>query len=314
MTEAGVTAVKTGNFDTSWLSQSVISVPPLARTIEMHIAPLINEWIMAYQRQHGITTFLYGGNANLYHIGLTEFAELLDVLEAYAPPDAWIIPSVGPAYGQMMAQADQLRGRQFPLAMVLPANFAAGPVGNDQAIRSFVERCGRPVLLYVKSDDYLSIDHIAHLVEDGYVAAVKYAVPRAKGMRDAMLDELVGQCGGHRIVSGFGEQPALAHMRDYGLAGFTAGTVCLAPHVSASMLKACRTGDYRHAAVCRARLSTFEGFRDRHGPIEVLHYALAWAGLAETGPILPPLSPPRDEHRDAIAEAARELLALVPAE
>ena len=49
----------------------------------------------------GITRFLYGGNAHLYHLPLRHYGVLLDWLSGQ--PDAlWMIPSAGPSFGRAL--------------------------------------------------------------------------------------------------------------------------------------------------------------------------------------------------------------------
>src|SRR5207249_7277183 len=98
----------------------------------------------------GVFTLLYGGNANFYNIALSEYAGVLDVLEANAAPETWVVPSVGPYFGTMMDQAALLAGRKFPTAMILPTVAVSSPEGVRVAVMKFVERAGIPAVLYVK--------------------------------------------------------------------------------------------------------------------------------------------------------------------
>ena len=49
------------------------------------------------------------------------------------------------------------------------------------------------------------------------------------------------------VISGIGEQPAIIHMRDFGLPGFTAGVVSVAPRLTRRCSKAIRAGDWSRA-------------------------------------------------------------------
>ena len=102
------------------LTRSVVSVPPLARNADLSLNRAENVKLIRHIEAGGVSTLLYGGNANFYHVRLSEYAELLDLLADAADADTLIIPSVGPAYGLMMDQAKLLRERQFPTAMILP--------------------------------------------------------------------------------------------------------------------------------------------------------------------------------------------------
>ncbi|MGK0187898.1 MAG: dihydrodipicolinate synthase/N-acetylneuraminate lyase, partial [Verrucomicrobiales bacterium] len=99
------------------LAQSVVAVPPLCRDTSLRIDAAENAKLIKHIETGGVTTLLYGGNANLYHIAVSEYAELLDVLEAHAAAETLIVPSVGPSYGNIIDQAAILKGRDFPTAM-----------------------------------------------------------------------------------------------------------------------------------------------------------------------------------------------------
>ena len=111
-----------------------------------------------------------------------------------------------------------------------------------------------------------------------------------------------------RIVSGIGEQPAIVHLRDFGVQGFTSGCVCVAPNLSMKMLAALKAGDYETAETIRQTFEPLENLRNAINPIRVLHTAVAEAGIADTGPILPLLNDVSKNERANIADAAKTLL------
>jgi dihydrodipicolinate synthase/N-acetylneuraminate lyase len=92
------------------------------------------------------------------------------------------------------------------------------------------------------------------------------------------------------------------------LAGFTSGCVCVAPKLSASMLKAMRLGNWDEAERIRKVFKPLEDLRNAINPIRVLHEAVRLAGIAETGPLLPLLSNVPESELPPIREAARRLL------
>ena len=104
-------------------------------------------------------------------------------------------------------------------------------------------------------------------------------------------------------------RPAIVHLRDFGLAGFTTGSGCVGPRGSSSLLAALRRKDYAQAEALRAAFIPLEDLRDARSPIRVLHEAVRLAGIAETGPILPLLSNLEPEHHEAVKKAAQDLLA-----
>lgn len=294
-------------FETSDLAQSVIAVPPLAREDGLRLSVESNAKLVRNLHAGGVTTFLYGGNANFYHLSSGDFEATLDMLAEICPSDGWMIPSAGPEYGRLLDQAALLRRRRFPLVMVLPGGFPASPAGIERTIVDFVERLGQGVLLYLKTES-IAPSAIARLVVQGAVVAVKYAVPRAVTDDDPYLGEIITLIGRERIVSGFGERPAIAHMRRFGLIGFTAGCVCLAPRLSSMLLASCKAGLWDEAERLRQFFLPLEDLRDGADSISVLHYAVTWSGLADMGEILPPLSQPPDRLRADIARVARALL------
>jgi dihydrodipicolinate synthase/N-acetylneuraminate lyase len=301
--------MKTTPIDTASLSRSVLAVPPLARNPDLSLNREANRAQMRHLEAGGVTTLLYGGNANLYNVGLYEYAALLDLLEEEAGADSFVIPSVGPDFGKMMDQAEVLRGRRFPTAMVLPQTFPATVAGTVAGIRRFAERLGRPIIVYIKHEGFLTPEAAHQLFDTGLVAGFKYAIVRQDPRQDAFLARLVERVGGAHIVSGIGERPAVVHLRDFGLAGFTSGSVCIAPRGSAAILAALKRRDYATAERLRAAYIPLEDLRDGLSPIRVLHEAVSLAGIAGMGPMLPLLANIEAAHHGKIKAAAGALLA-----
>ena len=301
--------MKTGSITGADLARSVLSVPPLARRTDLTLDPAANRALIRHLETGGVSTLMYGGNANFYNIGLYEYAGLLDFLEEAAAPDSWVIPSAGPDFGKLMDQARVLRGRAFPTAMVLPQTFPATPDGSARAISLFAEALGRPVIVYLKAENFLTPAHVAKLADAGIVAGIKYAIVRKDPAIDPYLTELVGCVDRRLIISGIGERPAIVHLRDFGLNGFTSGSVCVGPHGSTQLLVALKARDYARAQTLRAAYLPLEDIRDELSPIRVLHEAVTLAGIADMGPMLPQLSNlPATEH-PRLREVARALLA-----
>jgi dihydrodipicolinate synthase/N-acetylneuraminate lyase len=252
---------------------------------------------------------LYGGNAVFHHIALAEYADTLAMLRDNAGAETTVIPSVGPAFGTSLDQAAVLRDFDFPTAMVLPARDIATPEGVATGIRKFAEAYGKPIVLYIKFEGYLEPEHARALMDDGVVNWIKYAIVRDDPAQDDYLRQLVDCVDPQRIVSGIGEQPAIVHLRDFGVQGFTSGCVCVAPSLSMKMLAALKAGDYETAETIRPTFAPLENLRNAINPIRVLHTALAGVGIANTGPILPLLHEVVENERANIAAAAKDLLA-----
>ena len=291
------------------LASSVIAVPPLARDAELKVCATENAKVICHLEDGDIRTLLYGGNAVFYHITLAEYADTLAMLQENAGAETTIIPSVGPAFGTSLDQAAVLRDFDFPTAMVLPARDIVTPEGVATGIRKFAEAYGKPIVLYIKFEGYLEPEHARALTDDGVVNWIKYAIVRDNPAQDDYLRQLVDLVDPKSIVSGIGEQPAIAHLRDFGVQSFTSGCVCVAPSLSMKMLVALKAGDFDAAESIRQTFEPLEHIRNAINPIRVLHTALAEAGIANTGPILPLLHEVTDQERANIAEAAKALLA-----
>ncbi len=290
------------------LRSSVVAVPPLARNADLTLNDAENTKLIRHLEAGGVRTMLYGGNANLYNIAVSEYPKLLDYLSRAAEANTIIVPSVGPFYGNIVDQADILKDFKFPTAMILPTLFPAKAAGIQVAVRHFVKRSGIPAVLYIKDEGYITPEAAAELVNEGLISWIKYAVVRQDPAQDAYLSKLITLVDPKLIVSGIGEQPAIIHLRDFGITGYTSGCVCVAPKPTTAMQAAVQAGQYDKAETIREKYVALEDLRNAHGPIPVLHHAVALSGIAETGPFLPLLAPLSDELLPAIKAAAVELL------
>jgi len=226
-----------------------------------------------------------------------------------AAPGSWVVPSVGPYFGTMMDQAAVLATRKFPTAMILPTIAVSSPEGVRVAVMKFVERAGIPAVLYVKDEKYVTVEVVKSLVAAGVISWIKYAVVRKDTADDPLLRGIVDVVDPNLIVSGIGEQPIIAHWQNFGIRAFTSGCVCVAPRRSQEMLRGLQAGDFATAEKIRERFNSLESLRNAHGPIPVLHHAVALAGIADTGPHLPLLSKLDRSLEEPIRDAAAGLLA-----
>lgn len=292
------------------LTRSVIAVPPLCRKADTDFTldREENQRLIRHLEGGGISTLLYGGNANLYNIAVSEYDALLGMLSELAADETWIIPSVGPFYGNIIDQAAILKEHAFPTAMILPTLFPATNTGVQAAVRRFVAVSGIPAVLYIKDEKYIAPEAAASLVEEGLISWIKYAIVREDPAVDSYLAKLIDLVDPAMIISGIGEQPTPAHLKKFGLAGFTSGCVCVAPSRSMKVLRALKNGDIDAAKQVRERFAPLENLRNTHGPIPVLHHAIALAGIAETGPHLPLLSALPDSVLERVKSTAEELL------
>lgn len=289
------------------LARSVIAVPPLARARNGAVSVGENRKIVDWMAAGGVSTFLYGDNANFYNLGLLEYPLTLEVLSGIAPKDAWVIPSIGPDFGKALDQVTVLKSFDFPTAMALPMASATKPAGIATGLRRLADAYGKPVIAYARAEGYLAPKDVAALIADGVLCSVKYAVERKDPAEDAYLAATVAAAGTERIVSGMGERPAVVHLTKFGLAGFTSGSVAIAPHLSMAMLAALQTGNAARAEAILGKFLAFEDQRDAHSPIVVLHDGVRLAGIADTGPLQPFLVNLDEDKAGAVTAAALAL-------
>jgi dihydrodipicolinate synthase/N-acetylneuraminate lyase len=269
------------------IRNSVIAVPPLARREDLAFDAIENGRLIRHIEEGGVSTLLYGGNALFYHIRLSEYADVLQGLLEQARPDTWIIPSIGSAFGMMMDQAQILRDLPFDTAMVLPQREIADESGIIEGLKRVVDCFGKPIVVYLKFDRWLSPDAVGRMYADGQISWIKYAVVRDEPTKDPYLSEILQQVPKEIVVSGMGEQPAIVHMRDFGLGGFTSGVVCVRSELSARLLNAVHAKRWEEAEACREAFRELEDLRNAHSPIRVLHAAIQESRIANVGPIMP---------------------------
>ncbi len=292
----------------------VFSVPPLSRkndtkrTLDFGQNDLVARHIAA----GGITRFLYGGNAFLYHVTLEEFEQLLDWLSGF-DDEHWAIPSAGPSFGRAMDQAALLRKYRFPCAMMLPCGDPRDAAGLERGYREFAQAAETNLIVYLKeennfgADKEKGLDAVARLVDDGTCVGIKYAVVRQDPAQDIYLESLLKRVDRKFVISGIGERPAVVHMRDWKLPGFTTGSGCIAPRLTQSIFEACERGDFETAEKLREEFIPHEDLRDGWSPAKVLHFATELVGIAQVGPVPPYLSPLSDEQLRQLAGVARSL-------
>jgi dihydrodipicolinate synthase/N-acetylneuraminate lyase len=292
----------------------VYAVPPLPRkadarrTLDFDAAEAVARHIEA----GGITRYLYGGNAFLYHVTLDEYVALTEWLSGFHA-SRWAIPSLGPSYGRAMDQACLLRRHRFRAAMMLPSSDPRDARGLEAGLRDIAETAGVPLILYLKSEDAFGadveagLDAVARLVDDGIAITIKYAVVRDDPSHDAYLDGLLRRVDRRRVISGMGERPAVVHLRDFRLGGLTTGSGCVAPRLCAALFSASTRAEWQNAESIRAEFMPLEDLRDAWGPARVLHHAIELAGIAPTGPIPPYVSALSGSELDRLAPVARAL-------
>lgn len=299
----------TSPFQPDHLAESVFAVPPLARNADGNVCPDENQKIIRFLEDGGVRSLLYGGNAVFYHIRLSEYASTLQMLAESAGDQTTVVPSIGPAYGLAVDQVDVLKDFPFATAMVLPSRDIVDQAGIATGVRRLAERLGKPLVLYLKFDRWLDPKLVQALEDDGAISWIKYAVVLDDPSHDDYLRELIDVFPTRRMVSGIGEQPAIVHLRDFGITGFTSGCVCVAPERSMEMLHAIQANDYETAESIRKWFLPLEDLRNTYSPIRVLHHAVNEAGIAATGSLPPMLSDLDADLVVKIREAVKGMLA-----
>jgi dihydrodipicolinate synthase/N-acetylneuraminate lyase len=302
--------MKTTPITKSDLERSVIAVPPLARNADFSLNKAANVALIKHLESGGVKNIMYGGNANFYHAPLAEYAGLLDFLAESVGADTWVLPSVGPDFGKMMEQAKVIKASPYPTAMLLPMTFPYTDAGLATGIRHVTDAMGKKAVVYIKSANYLKPETVARLCEEGRVASIKYAAVMENPSVDPYLTELVKVVNRDLLVSGIGERPAIVHLRDFGLTGFTSGSVCVGPRGSMELLSLIKQKKYAEAEIIRARYMPLEDCRDGISPIRVLHDAVTLAGIADMGPMLPMLTGLEAAERARVEPVAKALLAI----
>ena len=290
-------------------SASVLAVPPLARHADLSLDVDQNRKLIRHIEGGGFKTLVYGGNANIYHCSLHDYARLLELLAANSADTTRVIPAIGPDFGKMMDQGRLLRGSEYRTAMVLPMLGFTTSEGVADGISRFVDFTGIPVTLYLKSESYIDIANLGRLVDEGRIVAVKYAVVRDDPVEDPYLQSLVERITAARVVSGMGERPALVHLSRFGLASFTTGSGCIAPKASMRLLTALKQREVALAEDLHARFLPLEDLRESISLIRVLHDAVTLSGIADMGAHLPLLSASPTDRWDEIKQAADALAA-----
>ena len=196
---------------------AVFSVPPLPRrgdakrTLDLDAAEQIARHIEA----GGITRFLYGGNAFLYHATLGEFEMLAGWLASFGETRV-PIPSIGPSFGHAMDQARIVRRHRFPAVMMLPCGDPRDARGLENGYREIAAAAATPLILYLKSTDAFGgdreagLDAVGRLVADGVAVAIKYAVVLDDPSHDPYLDGLLRRVDKARVISGMPAASAMS--------------------------------------------------------------------------------------------------------
>jgi dihydrodipicolinate synthase/N-acetylneuraminate lyase len=269
------------------LISSIIALPATARFADGRINADESRKLITWLAAAGVTSFMYGGIGGLFNARLSEYNEILDLMESVAPtPDAWMVPSIGGDFGKAIDQVAMLRDRAFPTAILLPFSLVQ-PGGVATGIRKLADAYGKPIMVFYKSSDYLRGPDVAALLKDGALCGVEYGIGPAADGSLPDLEELLALTGSaDRLIDGAGEI-SIVRTSKFGIKGYTSGSGLLAPSLSMKLLAAVKRGDRATIEKLSAPFAPFEAARAAYSAIPVVHAAIELAGIAKTGPMQP---------------------------
>ncbi len=183
-----------------------------------------------------------------------------------------------------MDQAEVLKDFDFPTVMLLPHERSRTSSGSRAVFVSSAIAMASQSCFTSNTIVGCLLRSLKSLVDDGLVSWIKYAVVRDQPMEDAYLREVLQVVPSDIVVSGIGEQPAIIHMRDFGIVSYTSGCVCVAPKQSMEMLQAIHDKDWDRAESIRMRFFGLEDLRLRSIPFECCIVPLNLQGLHPLGP------------------------------
>ncbi len=209
-----------------------------------------------------------------------------------------------------------MMNKQGPMRVVgraSPDGFFVWANVTTERLREFATEAETKLILYLKDESNLGsnkqagLDAVGRLVSEGICVGIKYAVVHQNPGEDLYLASLLKRVDRRWVISGIGERPAISHMRDWGLPGFTTGSGCIAPRLSQKVFEACARKDFSEAEAIRSLFLPLEDLRDALSPAKVLHFAIELAGIAKTGPLIPYLSGLGAEEIAKLAPVAQNL-------
>jgi dihydrodipicolinate synthase/N-acetylneuraminate lyase len=300
--------MKTTSVTPSCLVSSIIALPPIARRPDGRINADESRKIVEWLTSAGVSSFMYGGIANLFNARLSEYGEILDLIETMAPSGAWMVPSIGGDFGKAIDQVAILRDRAFPTAILLPFS-PVQPGGVATGIRKLADAYGKPLMVFYKSTDYLRSSDIAALLKDGCLCGLEYGIEPDEGGLSPHLEGLLDLLGSaERLIDGAGEK-SIPRNSKFGIQGYTSGSGLLAPHLSMALLEAVKRGDRSAIETLSRPFLAFEAARATYSAIPVVHAAVKLVGIADTGPMGPFFESEFDESATAdITRVAKDLM------
>ena len=208
-----------------------IGVNPFADDDAIDMASF--DTIMAHQYEHGVRTFIPGGNTSeFYSLSRSEWEETLRAATRSYRGKARIIPGVGHDLDTAIDMAVLAEKLGADGVMVhQPSHPFMSSSGYHHSLSSIAERIGIGMFPYIRSapvDD----DVVIAIAESGFVAGIKYANPDLP--RFAALVSRSDQC---QWICGLAEMWA-PFFFSAGATAFTTGLASVHPAASVRMLEA----------------------------------------------------------------------------
>jgi dihydrodipicolinate synthase/N-acetylneuraminate lyase len=289
------------------LAASLIAEPPLALRQDFEVARDVNERLAVRLRAAGISTLLYGGNANLFSQSLAQYAQSVELMGAVAEHST-VIAGIGPDLGKMLDQAGLIERAGLRNVMLLPLHYPADTHGTGDGVRRIADRLGFGVIVDLCRENYLRPVTLRKLKDERAVSFAKYSVRRDNPEDDAYLDRVIEIMGRDRVISGLGEAAALDHIGKRKLPSFVSGAASLVPSAANRLFKTLQSGNLAEGRSLLIPFLEFDRLRMALGAIQVLHDAVSVAGIANMGPQIPMLSPVKAKFRDDLEAVVRQLM------
>lgn len=292
----------------------VFAAPPLARRSDNWALDWTESGrVVEHVLEGGISRVIYGEHAQLQHLTLSQYRDLLGWLADFSE-ELTVIPGLGPAFGRAYQQAEMLRDHSFPCAMVLPVRDARDPEGMEEGYRKLSERAEIPLVAVVRElsewgrEPREMVDRFARLSEDGVVAAISFAVSPDRDGAGTLLEALVTDLGEIPVLGGLGERHVRSYLVEHGLRAYVSAAACLAPRLCRKLYLAFDGGDFVASESLESNFRPLARLEDSWGRIAVLHAAVHLAGIANMGPLLPYLAGLDGRQGERLRPVARTLL------
>ncbi len=290
------------------LADGPIADLPLALDNDLSVNAAASLRLAKHVRAGGLSTLLFGPNANFPSFGRHQYEAAAEIA-VDAARDGPVILSLGPELGRALDQVPAIERSGLKQVMLLPIHAPADTHGTADGIRHIASRLGHGVIVDLIRDSHLRPVTLRKLVEEGAVSAVRYSVVVSNPGDDGYLDRVIDIVGPERVLSGVGETAAMDHLAIRRLATLSSGAAAIAPTRVRGAADAIRTGDLVTARQLLAPVLEFERVRAMLGPIQVLHDAVSFAGIAPMGPQMPMISKVKDKYRAEMEAATLGLLA-----